>query len=58
MARKKCHLPTFKRPQNVRIGRISKGSLLLDLMRVAESRHMVQTAATDYAYLRLLQLRS
>jgi hypothetical protein len=44
--------------QNVRIGGISKGSLLLDLVRVLETRHVVQTAAADNANLCLLQLRS
>jgi hypothetical protein len=58
MAREKCHLASFERSQNVSIRRISKGSLLPDLVRVAETRHVVQTAAADNANLCLLQMRS
>ena len=58
MAREKCHLAASQRPQNVRIRRISKWSLLLDLVRASESRHLVQTAAADNANLCLLQMRS
>src|ERR1019366_8517126 len=58
MAREKCHLATLKSPQNVSIRRISKRRLLLHLVRVAETRHVVQTTAADNANLCLLQMRS
>jgi hypothetical protein len=58
MAREKRHFAPLKRSQNVRIRRISKRSLLHDLVGVAEARHVVQTAAADNANLCLLQMRS
>src|ERR1700687_5185569 len=58
MPRKKCHFAAVEGAQNVRIRRISKWSLLLDLVRVAETRHVVQTAAADNANLCVVQLRS
>jgi hypothetical protein len=58
VAREKRHLATLKRPQNVGIRRISKWCLLLHLVRVAETRHVVKTAAADNANLCLLQMRS
>ncbi len=58
MAREKRHLATLKSPQNVSVRRISKWRLLLHLVRVAETRHVVQTAAADNANLCLLQVRS
>jgi hypothetical protein len=58
VAREKCHFATLKRAENVSIRRISKGSLLLDLVRIAKTRHVVQTAAADNANLCLLQVLS
>ncbi len=58
MASEKCHLAALKRAENVSVRRISKWGLLLDLVRVAKTRHVVQTAAADNANLCLPQLRS
>jgi hypothetical protein len=58
VAGQKGHFAAVERSQNVGIGRVSEGSLLLKFVGVAKTGHVVQATAADYAYLCLLQLRS
>jgi hypothetical protein len=58
MAGEERYLAARERPENVSIRGISERSLLLDFVRVDETRHVVQTAAADYPNLCLLQMFS
>jgi hypothetical protein len=58
VARQECYPAAIEGAQNVSIRGISKRSLQLHLVRVVETRHVVQTTAADNANLCLLQVRS